>query len=191
MRNKYNNSKTSAGDSKMEVEFENLLNELGINFRKQVRFCLLEEFLNRSGEKINPINYIADFVLDGLKIVVDVKGVETPDFKLKKKMFQFKYPEYDFLCLTKAPASIKYDGEILFKGFITVEGLKKHRANELNGLKVSKETTNAAIYHNIELLVCEKKKILAKKVFKANKTRLKKDHILYEKIEELLKPKRK
>jgi hypothetical protein len=31
--------------------------------------------------------------------VVDVKGVETPEFRIKKKLFQYKYPDMQLMCL--------------------------------------------------------------------------------------------
>jgi len=39
---------------------------------------------------------VADFVIvnnDGTTDVVDVKGFETQVFKIKKKLFEYKYPE--------------------------------------------------------------------------------------------------
>lgn len=50
------------------------------------------EFL---GNKIRAINYVADFVYFDKRInetvVEDVKGMKTPVYKLKKKMFEYKY----------------------------------------------------------------------------------------------------
>lgn len=49
------------------------------------------------GCTVQPIKYIADFLIiynDGTKEVVDVKGIKTADFKIKEKIFNFKYPEY-------------------------------------------------------------------------------------------------
>lgn len=44
--------------------------------------------------------YIADFAYTekktGKKVVEDVKGFKTEVYKLKKKMFLYKYPEFDF-----------------------------------------------------------------------------------------------
>lgn len=42
-------------------------------------------------KKVQPIKYICDFVLnmkDGTEYIIDVKWIETPDFKIKKKMFE-------------------------------------------------------------------------------------------------------
>ena len=46
------------------------------------------------------IKYIADFKItynDGTVEVIDVKGTKTADFKIKEKMFNYKYPEYNQL----------------------------------------------------------------------------------------------
>lgn len=68
------------------------------NIREQVPFELQPAYTNNKGKKIRPIIYIADFVYeqDGQTIVEDVKGVKTKEYMLKKKMFEYKYPEYTF-----------------------------------------------------------------------------------------------
>ena len=50
--------------------------------------------VNGGLDKIRAINYVADFqyTRNGETIVEDVKGVETPVFKIKAKMFRAKYP---------------------------------------------------------------------------------------------------
>lgn len=43
------------------------------------------------------IKYIADFKItykDGRVEVIDVKGMKTADFKIKEKIFNYRYPEY-------------------------------------------------------------------------------------------------
>lgn len=68
------------------------------NLRKQVRFEVQEGYTNNKGEKIKPIAYIADFVYEqnGKTIVEDTKGIKTEVFKIKKKLFEKKYPELMF-----------------------------------------------------------------------------------------------
>ena len=69
----------------------------------QVTYELQPRFKDKiSGKTIRPITYIADFVItdsNGQVIVVDVKGKETDVFKLKKKMFQYRYPDIRFMCM--------------------------------------------------------------------------------------------
>ena len=50
----------------------------------------------KHGRKVRPMAYIADFEIhhnDGSIEYVDVKGVETEAFKLKRKRFDYFYPE--------------------------------------------------------------------------------------------------
>jgi len=57
---------------------------------------LLQEKYEKYGKKILPINYIADFQVEytnGDIIIFDTKGMTTPDFVLKRKMFDYKYPD--------------------------------------------------------------------------------------------------
>ena len=65
------------------------------DFTLQPTFELQPGF-TKNGKKHRPITYTADFAIthnDGSLEVVDVKGVETPVFKLKRKMFEFSFKE--------------------------------------------------------------------------------------------------
>jgi len=45
------------------------------------------------------VKYVTDFLvfyMDGSCAAIDVKGVETPEFKLKKKLIEDEYPWLDF-----------------------------------------------------------------------------------------------
>lgn len=95
-------------DSIMESKFYVYLLELKGSkeikkFERQVTFELQPKFKDKfSGKTVLPIKYISDFVVtdkDGSVFVVDIKGVETPDFRIKKKLFQYKYPDIQFMCL--------------------------------------------------------------------------------------------
>lgn len=54
----------------------------------QPRFTLLEKF-ESNGNKYRAIEYVADFRYfeNGNDIVEDVKGKETPEYKIKRKLF--------------------------------------------------------------------------------------------------------
>lgn len=87
-------------DSKMEGEYYQellLMKRYGEikDFTCQPKFVLQE----------NPkITYIADFLvtdLDGSQRVIDIKGVETPTFKVKLNLFQAVYPTFRIEILTK------------------------------------------------------------------------------------------
>lgn len=75
------------------------MEKLGIikNLQLQVKFELQPSF-KYNGETIRSINYIADFTYyqDGKYIVEDVKGIRTKEYKIKKKLFLYKYQECEF-----------------------------------------------------------------------------------------------
>lgn len=103
-KSKYGNKKTVVDgiefDSQKEAEYYcqlKLLKRAGEikGFGLQPRYELQPKF-RKNGKKYRPITYIADFVIsnnDGTTEIVDVKGVETQVFKIKKKMFEYKYPD--------------------------------------------------------------------------------------------------
>lgn len=105
-KSKYNNRKTVVDgitfDSKKEADYYcvlKLLKQAGEirDFGLQPRYELQPAF-EKNGMKYRPITYIADFVIvnnDGTAEVVDVKGVETQVFKIKKKMFEYHYPDLE------------------------------------------------------------------------------------------------
>ena len=72
------------------------------DLQRQVRFILQEDYVNNKGEKIRPISYIADFVYtgkNGQKYVEDTKSpaTRTAEYRIKKKIFEYKYPDYIFI----------------------------------------------------------------------------------------------
>jgi hypothetical protein len=111
-------------DSKIEARYYQQLKWLEANkqilfFRIQPRY-LLQEAFEKDGKKHRKIDYLADFEihhLDGSIEVVDVKGMETTDFKIKRKLFEKKYP-HKLSLVTYS----QIDG-----GWITLEQLKKNR----------------------------------------------------------------
>lgn len=101
---KYHAKRTQAGgrifDSKREAaRYQELILLMRAgeitNIECQVPFLLQEKF-KKNGKSIREINYIADFVVtykDGHIEVEDVKGVRTEVYRLKKKLFEKRYPE--------------------------------------------------------------------------------------------------
>lgn len=99
--NKYKNKKTqidmyvfdSIAESKRYKELA-LLQRVGKieNLQLQPKFLLQESF-KKNGKTFRKIEYIADFMYEekGQVIVEDVKGKETEVFKLKRKLFEYKY----------------------------------------------------------------------------------------------------
>ena len=84
-------------DSIMESKFYIHLKE-NKNIKKielQPSYLLLEGYI-KNNKKVRPITYKADFKVtlkDNTTRVFDVKGTETDAFKLKKKLFEYKYPD--------------------------------------------------------------------------------------------------
>ena len=102
---KYRNKKTQIGmyvfdsiaESKRYKELA-LLEKAGQikGLELQPKF-LLQEKKKKNGKTYRKIEYIADFMYieNGKVIIEDVKGMETDVFKLKRKMFEYKYPEFE------------------------------------------------------------------------------------------------
>lgn len=100
-RNKYHNIKSNGFDSKKEEKRYNellLLQKAKVisNLQLQVEFELQPSF-KKNGKTYRKISYIADFVYvnneSGEVIVEDTKGYITEVFRIKQKMFEYKYPE--------------------------------------------------------------------------------------------------
>lgn len=103
--NKYHNKKIvvegKTFDSKKEAnryQALKMLENANIirNLSRQVPFELVPK---QDGERA--VKYIADFVYvetaTGKIIVEDVKGYRTDVYKIKRKLFKWRYPEYEFL----------------------------------------------------------------------------------------------
>jgi hypothetical protein len=128
MATKYNSKSIEVDghifDSQIEARYYQQLKWLETNkqilfFRMQPRY-LLQEAFEKNGHKFRKIDYLADFEihhLDGSIEVIDVKGMETEAFKIKRKLFEMKYPHKLSLVTFS-----KIDG-----GWITIEQLKKNR----------------------------------------------------------------
>jgi hypothetical protein len=126
--NKFNAKKVTVDgikfDSKAESEYYlhlKSLQERGQikDFELQPPFVLQESF-RLKGELVRQIKYVADFRVfenDGSTFIVDVKGMETADFKIKKKLYLKKFPEP-----LKLVTFSKIDG-----GWIELADLKKAR----------------------------------------------------------------
>lgn len=100
--NKYHNKKVEVDGIKFDsIKEANRYTELKLLLRAgkikelelQPRF-LLQPRYRKHNKTIRSIEYVADFsYIDnkGKKIVEDVKGIKTEVYKLKKKIFEYKY----------------------------------------------------------------------------------------------------
>lgn len=108
-KNKYNASKTVVDgitfDSRKEAERYNVLMQMQEegkiqDLKLQVKFELIppQHFEHMKSERA--VNYIADFVYysktEGMIIVEDVKGKETKDYIIKRKLMKYQHPFYIF-----------------------------------------------------------------------------------------------
>lgn len=103
---KYGNRKVTANgyifDSRLEANrYAELLLLVKAGAITDLRFHPIFElqpaFTDTQGRKHRAINYEADaqYIEDGKKVVLEVKGFETAVWLVKKKMFLFKYPELE------------------------------------------------------------------------------------------------
>lgn len=103
--NKYKNKKTiidgTTFDSKKEAQRYvqlKLLERAGLikELELQKKFELQPSYINNEGKKIRKITYVADFFYYDIKkqkyIIEDTKGFRTEVYKIKKKIFEFQYP---------------------------------------------------------------------------------------------------
>lgn len=107
-KTKFRSEKTTVDgvtfDSKAEAEYfcylKLLLKAHEVKkFNTQVPYELVPAY-ERKGKKIRAMVYKADFVVDyadGHTEVVDVKGVQTKEYLLKRKLLLYQHPEIDFV----------------------------------------------------------------------------------------------
>lgn len=103
-QSKYRNTKTIVDDIKFDSRKEadyycqlKLLKRAGEikDFGLQPRYELQPTF-KKDGKTHRSITYVADFIVDnndGTTDIIDIKGMETQVFKIKKKLFEYKYPD--------------------------------------------------------------------------------------------------
>ena len=102
---KYNSNKTVVNgkefDSKKEakryVELVNLERAGLIKDLEMQKPYELQPAFKKNGKSYRPIIYFADFVYINTQtkqtVVEDVKGFKTEVYKVKKKLFEYKYPD--------------------------------------------------------------------------------------------------
>lgn len=135
---KYNNKKTTIDgitfDSRDESLYYQSLKDMkskGLikDFELQPKFLLQESFA-KDGKKYRAINYIADFKVinnDGSSYIVDVKGMLTTEFKIKMKLFNYKYPNIELKLVSR---SIKFGNEYGFINYYELQKIRKQNKKE-------------------------------------------------------------
>jgi len=95
-------------DSQLEAEYYSMLKERKLegtikDLLIHPSYTLQDKF-TKNGKNYRKIYYSADFAFYDVALdkyrVIDVKGFETPVFKLKQKLFEYKYP-YDLELMRK------------------------------------------------------------------------------------------
>ena len=119
-------------DSLSELQFlkEWILPKMGsgeiIKWERQIKFTLQEGFVYK-GKKVLPITYVADYIVywkNNTRTIIDVKGCPDSVAKLKRKLFQYRYPDEDYIWMGR---SIKYgDGS----NWLLYEDLEKKRKED-------------------------------------------------------------
>lgn len=95
-------------DSAKEAEYYlylKYLKRIGqvVDFELQPKY-LLQDTLRKNGVTHKKITYTADFKVfypNGQIQIIDVKGFVTKDFKIKRKLFEQRYPELSLTLITK------------------------------------------------------------------------------------------
>ena len=116
--NKFNNIKTMGFDSKYEHQRYLELKEMERlriieNLETQPKFILQErhQYVDEHGKVkyLREITYTPDFVYnEGRRLIAeDAKGFATEVFKIKRKLFMAKYPQYTFRISYQKDNSIK------------------------------------------------------------------------------------
>ena len=135
---KYNNKKTivdgivfdSRDESLYYQALKNMKEKGSIkDFRLQPKFILQEAFA-KNGKKYRAINYIADFKVinnDSSFYVVDVKGMLTTEFKIKMKLFNYKYPDIELRLISR---SLKFGNEYGFIDYYELQKIRKQNKKE-------------------------------------------------------------
>lgn len=116
-------------DSKVECNYYldlKLMVEAGVveSFDLQPKFEILPKY-KRGTKTIRATHYIADFKVvytDGHVEIIDVKGMATDTAKLKRKMFEFKYPDLKLRWINK---SIKYGDSYGWADVEHIEAMRK------------------------------------------------------------------
>lgn len=135
------------------------------DFSLQPKYELLPAF-KKDGKSYQKITYSPDFLvtnLDDSIELIDVKGFTTQQGELRRKMFNYKYPD---ITLTWVGMSIKFGDE---NGIIEWGLLKKKRAAAKKLINDAKKLANGGVLPvKVKKVVKPKaKKVAVKKIKKA------------------------
>jgi hypothetical protein len=110
-------------DSEMEYQYylelkQRLEDKTIVNLKIHPLFELQPKF-NKNGKEWRPLHYEGDFQFDDLLTnttrVVDVKGMILPEFEIHRKMFEYKYPQFNLEVLKYSKTT----------GWVSIDDYKK------------------------------------------------------------------
>lgn len=141
MATKYGNKNITAYGRKWDSELELALYEHLLQLHKpddiilQPKFILQPEFVKHDTKRL-PIAYVADFQVGN--IVYDAKGFADAQFRIKRKLFDYVYPELQLCVLCKCP--VKWQNT--YGKWIDLDDLTRERAKvkRAKSKKVNNET---------------------------------------------------
>ena len=67
-----------------------------VSCERQKVYELQPKYVNKAGNTVRAIKYVCDFYLvydSGMTEVIDIKGMATAEALLKRKIFEYKYPD--------------------------------------------------------------------------------------------------
>lgn len=97
-------------------------------YQLQKKYILQPSF-KKDGKLVRSIDYIADFYFvtkNGTEVAVDVKGMATPEAKMKRKMMWYVHPEVQFYWVQR---SVKDGGWLEYDH---LQKLRRERKKERN-----------------------------------------------------------
>ena len=106
-----------------------------VDYQLQKKYLLQESFRRKDGSLVRKIEYVSDYWIkysDGKERVIDTKGaglLVDPVAKLKRKLFEYKYPDVDFCWLTWS----KKTGWINWDDFVKLK--KQEKKEKQRGIK--------------------------------------------------------
>ncbi len=117
-------------DSKLEMQFYRDVVLPKVTSGEILEYKLQKEYILQPGfthndKKILPIKYVADFQIkysDGHEEVIDTKGFPDHVAPLKRKMFQYQFPEIDFKQMAYCK---KYGGQLEYEELVSLRKKNK------------------------------------------------------------------
>lgn len=132
-------------DSKLEALYyrDEILPKLGKTIREvqlQPKYILTEANV-KFGVRSQAMTYSPDFLVtytDGTQACIDTKGHEDERFKVKRKVFDDRYPNLKLIILKHV---IKFGGWITVENYAALKAKEKKQMKELGTIKPNRKRT--------------------------------------------------